>query len=93
MVICYVVGLRSHRLFSIELVVSDPPVTHAHRHRRRFSRSSASEKSSAQVSEGRLSVYLDGQLANCFEGIDPAQLRMGPRLVVLGGGKVQYSHK
>mmetsp|Transcript_74196 Transcript_74196/g.197960 ORF Transcript_74196/g.197960 Transcript_74196/m.197960 type:complete len:3050 (-) Transcript_74196:601-9750(-) len=46
-----------------------------------------------EVSEGRLSVYLDGQLANCFEGIDPAQLRMGPRLVVLGGGKVQYSHK
>ncbi len=41
---------------------------------------------------GRLTAYVDGRPAAAASGLDPAGLRLGPRLVVLGGGKVLFMH-
>ena len=40
-----------------------------------------------QPSQGKLSTYVDGSLCSIAEDLDPADLRLQHRIVILGGGK------
>lgn len=42
---------------------------------------------SVQPSRGRLSTYVNGSLCSIAEDLDPADLRLQHRIVILGGGK------
>jgi hypothetical protein len=45
---------------------------------------------SVNATAGLLVAYLDGRPAAEESGLDPSSLRLGARLIVLGGGKVRY---
>lgn len=46
---------------------------------------------SVQVAAGRMTTYLDGQLLSVEENLEPCDLSLGPRLIILGGGKAAQS--
>jgi hypothetical protein len=46
---------------------------------------------SVEVAAGRMTTYLDGQLLSVEDNLEPRDLSLGPRLIILGGGKAAQS--